>query len=57
MRAFYDMARMMTGGVRQARVLLKQCIVATYGVLPDAYVITCGRWAPELLQKSWAGSV
>lgn len=56
LRAFYAWAAM-AGGLRRARMALKQCLVIPFGFLPDTYVITCGRWAPELLHKAWAGSL
>ena len=51
-RAYNEMAMMM-GGMVHSRILLKQCIVVTFGILPNAYVIANGRWAETLLSESW----
>jgi len=52
-RAFNQMAAM-AGAILHGRLLLKECGVGGFGRLPNAYVITNGRWAPQLLEDAWA---
>lgn len=54
-RAFYQTA-MMTGALLHARVMFKGALVIPFGWLPDAYVITCGNWSPDLLQQNWSAA-
>jgi hypothetical protein len=51
-QAFNQMTAL-AGAVVHGRLLLKDCIVMPFGLLPNAYVITNGDWAPEVLQEAW----
>jgi hypothetical protein len=51
-RSFNRMTGFMTN-VLHGRVLLKECIDGSFGRLPNAYVITSGRWAPATLEQAW----